>query len=802
MNRSRITRICSVVAATWLALATITARAGRQESLDAAWKFTLGDPVNAQSTPFDDQSWQTLDVPHDWSIDGPFDKANPTGGAGAFLPTGIGWYRKHFSLAPADKGHRIFVDFDGVMANSTVYLNGHGLGRRPYGYVAFRYDLTDHLVPGGGDNVLCVRVDNARQPASRWYAGAGINRHVRLVIADPVHLDHHATFITTPTVAPNAATVRVQTTVVNDSDAPREVTVQASVHGPPGSAPDGAYAVSGESPAQTIAPHTSADVAFDVQIPWSPRLWDLDHPDLHTANVRVRSNGQTLDAERVPFGIRQFRFDPDTGFWLNGRNFKLKGVCLHEDASALGTAVPLSAWERRLAVLKTLGVNALRPSHNPFSSDFLSLCDRMGFVVMDEMFDCWTVAKNPYDYHLFFRDWSLKDTAATVRRDRNHPSIFLYSAGNEIHDTPKPDIAIPILKSLVAEFHKHDPTRPVTQALFRPNVSHDYDNGLADLLDVVGTNYRDAELLAAHQQKPSRKIIATENGHDRKNWLLMRDNPAHAGQFLWTGIDYLGESRAWPVVGAGSGLIDRTGFVKPQGRERQSWWSDQPMVFACRRVAPPARTPDDPGFEPLRRAQVQFPDWTPRSPEPHDETVEVYSNGPSVELKLNGRSLGSKPLNADASARTWNVPFEPGTLEAIASADGRVVATHALRTAGKPARILLASERDRLPFAWADVAYVTATVVDENGTPVPTANDVITFGVTGPGAIAAVDSADNASHEPFHAPHRRAYQGRCVAILKSTAADGQITVTAAAPGLAGGTATLTATAPADPVGIP
>jgi len=523
---------------------------------------------------------------------------------------------------------------------------------------------------------------------------------------------------------------------------------------------------------------------------------DLDHPHLYRAVARIRDGKTTLDDETVPFGIREFRFDPDTGFWLNGRNFKLKGVCLHHDASAFGAAVPLRAWERRLEILKQLGVNAIRTAHNPPAPEFLDLCDRMGFIVMDELFDCWTVAKNPYDYHLYFKDWSLIDTRDTVRRDRNHPSIALYSAGNEIHDTPKPDLAKPILASLVATFHENDPSRPVTQGLFRPNVSHDYDNGLADLLDVVGQNYRENEILAAHQQKPTRRILGTENRHESTVWVALRDNKPYAGQFLWTGIDYLGESPRWPAMSHSSGLLDLTGTIRPIGFQRQSWWSDRPMVFITRRIAPTALSPTDPGYEPdlQRRQQVLFADWTPANANSHDEKVEVYSNCEQVELFLNGKSLGKQSRPTDDSPRTWTVPFVPGTLKAIGTNSGRVAASYELRTAGKPAKILLAADRNLLNAVWDDVVYVTATVVDENGVLVPKAGDLITFKTTDPGVVAAVESGDNNSHEPFQASQRHAYQGRCFAILKANRAPGKIKIEASASGLRSNSITISAVA--------
>lgn len=771
------------------AVASSPARVRVTTSFDNDWRFLKSDAPGAEKPDFDDADWRKLDVPHDWSIEGPFDKNNPTGGPGGFLPAGVGWYRKHFILPSDYSRRRVFVDFDGIMANSDVWINGFHLGKRPYGYVSFRYELTGHLKFGGNKpNVVAVRADNSGQPASRWYTGAGIYRHVRLVVTNPVHLEHWGTFITTPQVAADKATVRLQSTVVNQSEAARNVSLQITLYDSRGRA-----AGTAETSSQTIAAGQSVDFRRDLLIK-APQIWDLDHPHLYHAVTRVRSGNATLDDETTTFGICEYHFDPATGFWLNGRNFKLKGVAVHHDGSAFGAAVPLSVWARRLELLRQLGVNAIRTAHNPPAPEFLDLCDRMGFLVMDEMFDCWTVAKNPYDYHLYFKDWSVIDTRDIVRRDRNHPSVIVYSAGNEIHDTPKAELARQILASLVATFHQNDPSRPVTQALFRPNVSHDYDNGLADLLDVVGQNYRENEILAAHQQKPSRKILGTENGHDRAIWLALRDNPPYAGQFLWTGIDYIGESPRWPTVAYNSGLIDRTGTPRPLAFQRQSWWSDKPMVYMARRVAPTPSLPTDPGYDPLqeRRPQVLFSDWSPRVATAHDEDVEVYSNCDQVELFLNGKSLGAKPRPSDDAPRNWKVPFEMGTLKAVGMNNGRVAAAYELQTAGKPSGIMLSADRSTVAPDWDDVVYVTATVVDENGVLVPSASDLITFKISGPGVVAAVDSGNNNSHEQFQAMERKAYQGRCFALLKAKAAAGRITLEASASGLKSKTITVNA----------
>ena len=766
------------------------------QSFDSAWRFLKSDAPGAEQPAFADAAWRPLDVPHDWSIEGPFAQTNPSTGLGAWLPSGIGWYRKHFSVPENSAGRRVFIEFDGVMANSDVWINGFNLGHRPYGYVGFQYELTGHLNFGGADNVLAVRADTSAQPASRYYFGAGIYRHVRLVTTDPVHIAHWGAFVTTPQVSAAQATVHVQTTVTNQSGAARQISLQIALFDPAGKA-----AGQAETASQTLAPGSSAQFAQDLAV-INPQRWDLDKPVLYSARAAVVSEGKALDEAVVPFGIREAVFKADTGFWLNGKNIKIKGVCLHQDGGAFGIAVPDGVWEQRFRALKEIGANAIRTAHNPPDPAFLDICDRMGFLVMDEMFDCWTVGKyNDKDYHLYFNDWSLIDTRDTVQRDRNHPSIILYSAGNEIHDTPNAALSLRILAGLVKTFHENDPSRAVTQALFRPNTSHDYDNGLADLLDVIGTNYRDEELLAAQRQKPTRKIIGTENHFDRAGWLAVRDNAPYSGQFLWSGIDYLGESRTWPATTAASGLLDRTGQIKPVAAERESWWSEQPMVLITRRTAADAPRVTDPGYEPAqqdvtRRPQVQCINWTPASSAPHRENVEVYSNCEQVELFLNGKSLGSKPMG-NATPRAWQVDFEPGTIKAVAKNGGNIVATHELRTAGKPAKIVLTGGSSALPADYNHVCRIVASVADDNGETVPTASQLITFKISGPGVIAAVDNGDNSSLEPFQAGERRALQGSCVAFVKASAPAGQIQLTASAPGLAGGSIAIQA-APAPP----
>jgi beta-galactosidase len=849
-------------------LATAQSSPRQIQQFAADWRFLQSDTPGAQSPTFDDSAWKPVTLPHDWSIAGPVEENAPSRAAGGFFPTGIGWYRRTLTLLALDKNKRTYIAFDGIMANSDVYCNGELLGHRPYGYVSFNYDLTPHL--HAGKNIIAVRVDDSQQPASRWYPGAGINRQVRIITTNAVHIAPWGTFVTTPKVSTDSATIHVRTTVANDSDSPTTVSLKFDL-----TSPAGYHLVikpTEKIPTASLPAHESANLETELTLP-NPDRWDLAHGSLYIAHTAILSNNKPIDEEDIPFGIREFHFDPDQGFFLNGKHHKIYGVALHTDAGALGTAVPLAAWERRLTALRALGVNAIRTAHNPPAPEFLDLADRMGFLVMEEMFDAWTVAKNPYDYHLYFKDWSLRDTADTVSRDRNHPSIILWSAGNEIHDTPKPDIAIPILKSLVDTFHANDPTRPVTQALFRPNVSHDYDNGLADLLDVVGQNYRENEILAAHAQKPTRKIIGTENTHDRNQWIAMRDHAEYSGQFLWSGIDYLGEAGLWPSIGAGSGLLLTTSLPRARAFERQSWWADPataPMVRIARRVQAARRGPVDPGYtsptssnqqatssptaplDPTTRfGQPLLLDWTPayflkNDQSPHTENVEIYTNAEEVELFLNDKSLGTQQRHADASPITFQVPFAPGSLKAVARTDGKVIAEDELRTAGKPAHLLLStgleaarltqaapnnsstrSHREaspnqpvsRYPKAsalglsgptemglqplgyaltpdWNDLAYITSTLVDANNTVIPDSTTVIHFTATGPGKIIAVDNGNLLDHDPFQSPtpekERKLYDGHAIAILRATAPSGNITITATADGLPPATLTLKA----------
>ncbi len=746
---------------------------------DEAWRFSQGDIDGVSGPSFDASEWEVVDTPHDWAIAGPFRQDAPARGDGAFLPTGVAWYRKAFVAPESLRGRRLVVEFDGVMANSRVYLNGNLLGERPNGYVSFQYDLTPHLRYGNAEpNTLAVRTDTSEQIASRWYTGSGIYRHVRLVATDPLHVPYHGVGVATPEVTADRAVVAASVTVRNDGDAARDYQVRTECFDPDGKRVGTAKASAHAAAGGASETRLTIDLA-------APQLWDFDRPRLYTLQVSIDDDGGRIDQVAVPFGVRTAEFRADSGFWLNGRNHKLRGVCLHHDGGAVGAAVPIAVWRDRLERLKGLGVNAIRTSHNPVAPEFLDLCDQMGLVVMAEFFDCWEGSKRKHDYGKHFSKWWRRDLADTLHRDRNHPSIVLYSVGNEIRDTHRAEKAKETLKALVDVCHAIDPTRPVTQGLFRPNVTHDYDNGLADLLDVIGTNYRDAELLQAWNDNPQRRIIGTEQPHERQNWLLCRDNPQHAGQFLWVGVDYLGESRSWPITTFDSGLIDRTGVLHPRGAERQSWWSQEPVVSVYRREAATESTPADPGYEAVewRRREVLFPDWTPRDASEHPENVEVYSNCEEVELLLNGRSLGVQPLPANATPRNWNVRYEPGELIAIGRKGGAEVARCRLATAGPPAAIRLTTSRDRLSPAWDDVAMVRAEIVDAAGVRCPRASDHIQFALEGPGQIVAVDNGSIVDLDPFIAHDRQAYRGRALAVVRATGAGDELRLSASSEGI-------------------
>jgi len=768
---------------------------------DRAWRFHLGDVPGAQEGTFDDSGWRTLNLPHDWSIEGEFSDTNPAGAGGGALPGGVGWYRKTFSVAERDAGRLVFVEFDGVYRNSEVWINGHYLGKRPYGYSSFSYELTPHLRYGRAGNVIAVRVDNSQQPNSRWYSGSGIYRHVRLVTTDPVHVDHWGSYVTTPEVTAASARVTIRTTVRNASQADQPITLRTVLY-------DAAGKEVAAATAEARVPRDSVtDIAQDLVIR-SPALWSLERPYLYRAVSRVLCGGRTCDDYSTPFGVRTFVFDPDRGFILNGKQLKIRGVCLHHDLGALGAAVNTRALERQLQIMRDMGVNALRTSHNPPAPELLDLTDRMGFIVLDEAFDMWKKEKTKYDYHLDWDAWHVRDLSDMVQRDRNHPSVFIWSIGNEVMEqwTNDDTTAIPIARELAGIVRRLDPTRPITSA--NNNGSPANPMFHAGALDLLGHNYHHEAWPNLPAQFPGAKLIITEamsalnsrgfyeqpsdsvasyetpyvkdhgpqpnksyqlSSYDNRKafWGSLHEEslrlferyPFISGMFIWSGIDYLGEPTPyeWPARSSYFGVVDLAGFPKDPFYLYQSEWTDRPMLHV-------------------------FPHWNWTAGDSID--VWAYTNGDEAELFLNGASLGVKRKPGDVSHLMWRVAYAPGTLRAVARKGRQMIATQEVKTAGAPARITLAPDRSALRADGSDLSFVTVSVLDRAGVPVPTADHLIRFRLAGDGAIAGVDNGDQVSHASFKADRVRLFNGKALVIVRAGEREGTATLTAEADGLA------------------
>ena len=728
----------------------VVARESR--SLDNGWEFVLSEATIDQWAGVDGS--RTVDVPHDWSIEGEFERSNPSGQGGAYLPAGIGWYRKTIR-ADIGADERLFLEFDGVMACSSVYVDGKLAGYRPNGYVGFTYDITD-LVTSGKEATIAVRVDNSVQPASRWYTGSGINRHVRLVSKNVCHITANGAF-----ASYNDGKIDIKTNISNTYNKDIKVSLQYILKGA-----DGKTVTRGNSSAVQIGAGLQTEISGSIDIK-KPHLWSIDDPYLYTLEVSVMDGRKELDKETVTTGLRTIQFDNQKGFFLNGQNLKMYGVCLHSDAGALGTAVPVSVWEYRLQQLRKLGVNAIRMAHNPADPAFMDLCDRMGFLFMAESFDTWNSPKNHAEkgYNLYFDEWWEADTRAMVEQARNHPCVVIYSVGNEIRDNLNNEQGFEKYRKQQDLVHSVDPTRPVTMALFRPNSSGVYRNGFAEMMDVVGQNYRVDELKAYHEAHPEKTIIGTENTHDVQSWLMLRDDPSLCGQFLWAGIDYLGEA-AWPQVMWSTSLLDVTGGVKPAGLQRGSWWMQEPMVAFARHA-------DNNG------AGALISDWTPADLDTYDQAViEVYSNCQEVELFVNGESQGRKAMPDNARPALFNINFNSGKIEAIGYNDGKEAARYTSVTADEPARINIEKAGGRVGTGFDDVEIVSIQIVDVQGNVCPNNDCRIELKVEGAQLI-AVDNADVLAHETSHKSATfNTYQGRMIAYIRRISDKGNVTVTA------------------------
>ncbi|MFV0365985.1 MAG: sugar-binding domain-containing protein [Mangrovibacterium sp.] len=729
-------------------------------SLDKDWAFIAEDVAGAEALKYKDKAWRKLDVPHDWSIEGTFDRDEPSGRGGGYLPTGIGWYRKTLEIPKEYADKKVYVHFDGVMSNSSVYVNGTEVGNRAYGYSAFQYDITDYLVTGK-KNVLAVRCDNSMQPNSRWYTGCGIYRHVNLIVADKINIDNWGVFITTPSISKEKAVVKIQTTVTNHTEKAQLIAVKSTLYSPENKA------VADDVKSVQIAAGETMNVTQEVNVR-NPDIWDLDHPAIYEAVSQLSLNGVLLDDEVNTFGIRQMHFEAATGFYLNDKNIKIQGVCLHHDGGAFGAAVPLAVWADRIAKLKSIGVNGIRCAHNPFAAEFYDLCDRMGMLVMDESLDTWTAVKNHsrYGYQTIFEENWEKDTRTMILKSRNHPSIFIYSLGNEIRDRIANKEAQDRFIGMRDIAHELDHSRPNTVALFRPNSewAQAYTNGFSELMDIVGQNYRENELVQAHLDRPERIVIGTENGHSRAAMQVLRDNPFMSGQFIWTGYDYIGEAD-WPEIDHGFGVFTRIGTYRPVTYQRESWWGEKPVAYFARR-------------ETNAGNGNWVTDWTPKDYDTYDVAVmEVYSNCEEVEVILNGKSIGRETVPTNGSSVPFTCAYEQGTIRIVGYNNGKEAASQSFTSAGYVEKLKAESDKSIIAVNPDDVATITIKAYDANDIHHPLADAMIYFEVEGPGFIAGVDNGDIECHTSMKGTEKRLHRGETKAYIQATG-EGTITIKA------------------------
>lgn len=798
----------------------------QRTSFNDNWRFSLGDVEGASVFTFDDNDWRQLNLPHDWAIEGEFSKDNPSGTGGGALPGGIGWYRKTFVADEAYAGKKVFIDFDGVYMNSEVFINGHSLGKRPYGYISFRYDLTPYLKIGE-ENVIAVRVDNQEQPNSRWYSGCGIYRNVWLTVTNPIHVDLWGTYVTTPQVSDKEATVSVCTSVKNEGAALAEVKVISSLLDAEGNR------VGETTSVLPISKDSVGTYQQTVKVV-SPILWSVNNPYLYTLETEVWADDKLVDTYETTTGIRSFEFSADKGFVLNGEQVKIKGVCMHHDLGCLGAAVNTRAIERQLEILREMGCNGIRCSHNPPAPELLQLCDEMGFIVMDETFDMWRKKKTRYDYSLYFNEWHERDLTDLMLRDRNHPSIFMWSIGNEVleqwsdanADTLSLEEANMILnfghsaemlakegsemsvnslltKKLADMTRTLDPTRPVTAGCNEPNpYNHLFASGA---LDIIGFNYHDDWFMGVPKNFPGKPFIVTESvsslmtrGYYKmpsdkpilcpERW----DKPYYDPSFSCSSYDHC--RAPWGSHHENTlRLVSENDFISGQyiwtgfdyiGEPTPYGWPARSSYFG---IVDLAGFPKDIYY----MYQSQWTDKDVLHLFPHwnwEEGQEIdlwayFNHADEVELFINGRSQGVKTMPEDKYHVVWRVKYEPGTIKAVLRKDGKVVVEKEIHTAGEPAQIRLSADRTEIQADGADLSFITVEIVDKDGNLCPNADNLVNFDVQGAAFIAGVDNGNQTSMESFKAPHRKAFYGKCLVVLQNNGERGNIQLNAVSEGL-------------------
>ena len=764
---------------------------------DDDWRFHRGGAQGAEAPGFDDSKWRGVDLPHDWSIEdmpgtqSPFDQDAIGQVSTGFTTGGTGWYRKTFTVPADQKDKRVCIQFDGVYMNANVWLNGELLGNHPYGYTSFWFDITDKI-KFGEKNIIVVQVMNEGLN-SRWYSGSGIYRHVWLKVFDKIHVAQWGTYITTPVVNPSSAKVNVKTTIKNETLNTSEVMIVTHILNIK------REEVVKVQSKQTVTANNSFEFDQDAVIS-SPQLWSSESPVLYTVITEVYQGDKLTDKTEAKFGFRSVSFDAVHGLMLNGKTIKLRGGCVHHDNGPLGSKAYDRAEERRIEILKASGFNAIRCSHNPPSPAFLDACDRLGMLVIDEAFDMWRLPNNPHDYHLYFDEWWQRDIESMVMRDHNHPSVVMWSIGNEIRDMESLKV-IAVAKMLGDHIRRIEPTRPVTAAV---NNLRPQKDTFFSTLDVCGYNYaaggdHNQESIYAqdHKRVPNRVMWGSESYalETFDAWMGVVDHPWVVGDFVWTAFDYIGEasigwrgywqeSNFYPWNLAYCGDIDICGWRRPQSFYREVLWRENKIAVF---VKPPAPSfPLNPHKQPWSKWEWHdvVADWNWKGLEGQPLEVAVYSSCERVELFLNGKSLGrSKTDRTSRFIASWKVPYEAGELKVVGYKGSKIIASSTLQTAEEPVAIQLTADKTTLKADGQDLCYITVDLVDSKGHRNPRAENLVKFEIEGAGTIVGVGNANPISPESYQLPKRKAWQGRCLVIIKSSAKPGNITIEASADGL-------------------
>ncbi len=776
---------------------------GKPEKINSAWKFNLGDDPKASSPGFDDQHWQKVNLPHDWSVKGHLSPslASCTG----YLPGGIGWYRKSIEIPATKQGEKVYLYFEGIYNHSEVYINGHTLGNRPNGYVSLMYDATPYI-EFGKSNVIAVRVDHSKYADSRWYTGSGIYRDVWLVYAHPVHIAQWGVYAYPELKSNREAIVHIETEIENNTDNARSLVIQNELI-----SPEGKVIARSEKKIQVAAGQNNKSIT-QLRVT-NPQLWNLNHPALYCLKTKLIQRGNVIDESVLKTGIRSFAFDANKGLALNGKSVKVKGVCLHHDAGALGAASYKDVWKRRLLTLKEIGVNAIRTSHNPQATHLYELCDELGLLVMDEAFDEWELPKRKWiegwnvgtpgfqGASEYFEAWGEKDLADMVRRDRNHVSIFAWSIGNEI-DYPDDPYSLPVVhtgftqqiyndtvnekpnamrlgdiaKRLVDVVKAYDNSRPVTAGLAGVDMSN--KTGYPGSLDIVGYNYTESRYESDHATYPYRVIYGSENGHSVAAWKAVKENDYIFGQFLWTGIDYLGESGKWPSRGFNSGLVDLSGFIKPRGYFRKSLWSESPMAYiGTYQVSAEGSSVDN-----NKLSIDAWPLWN--YIEGQIIRVVCYTNAAKARLLLNGKVVGEvKDYEEGSGMIYWDILYQAGKLEVEGLNNNlELIANSLIQTTGRP-HALIVSKEEPVITKTDGIAQLIVQVVDQDGVPVIVSDDEVSCHISGPGCLLGLEAGNNNDMGDYTDNKQRVYKGRMTAYIQSTNEGGPVKVKFSAPWL-------------------